>query len=366
VALQIEGAFREVLERSLQGVMVFHESGIAYVNQRMADLHGYPVDELLQMAPAELAGLVHPEDRVVTAERSRRRRTGEPVDPWVEIRIVRKDGTVRWIRSFNNAIDFDGQPAVLTTSVDITVERELAQWFGQAQRMESLGLAAAGLAHDFTNALAVITSRAELISSTLSPSEPIREHLKEIEIAAEQGIRLTQQLLRLARYAPPSRQVFDLSEAIERMARLVKSLAGERVRVVTRFGTGCFVHADPSEIEQVLMNLVVNARDAMPAGGELNIVTAQLEIDTSTAASGEGLTPGPYVLLSVGDSGSGIDERMRSRLFEAFATTKEESGGIGLVTVQRIVRGCGGRVVVDSQLGRGTTFRVYLPRVGGG
>ncbi|MBE7454113.1 MAG: response regulator [Kofleriaceae bacterium] len=244
-------------------------------------------------------------------------------------------------------------------------QRELTEAaLRQAQKMEAVGRLAGGVAHDFNNILSVILTYAELLLEELPADSHLRTELEEIQRAGERATELTRQLLSFSRHQVVQPRVLELSAVIRGMERLLRRLLGEDIELVLRLPVCANVHADPSQIEQIVMNLAVNARDAMPRGGTMTIEVADVELDEAHAARHPGTAPGPHVVLAVRDDGVGIDPAVRERMFEPFFTTKEpgKGTGLGLSTVFGIVRQSGGHLEVESYPGDGATFRVYLPR----
>jgi signal transduction histidine kinase/ActR/RegA family two-component response regulator len=242
--------------------------------------------------------------------------------------------------------------------------RESEAQLRQAQKIEAIGRLAGGVAHDFNNILTAINGYAQLMIARLDPRDPLRKNAEEIQKAGARAAGLTRQLLAFSRKQVLAPKVLDLNAVVANLEPMLRRLIGEdvefRFRPAAELGR---VHADPGQVEQVIMNLVVNARDAMEAGGTISIETASVGVDASYAQQHLPMTPGPYVMIEVSDTGCGMDELTRSRIFEPFFTTKEKGTGLGLSTVYGIVKQSGGYVWVYSEPGQGTTFKVYLPRV---
>jgi signal transduction histidine kinase len=260
-------------------------------------------------------------------------------------------------------------PAVRRAMLEVETRAENKRLEGQfigAQKMEVIGQLAAGVAHDFNNILAVIMGNNGLIVSELGPDSPLREYTEEIRQASERAAGLTQQLLIFGRKQTAQPVVLDLDDVVKDLDKMLRRLIGENIEMTIVPGkhTGR-IKADSGHVGQVLMNLVVNARDAMPSGGRLTIATNQVTLDENYTSTHPGAMPGDYVMLSVSDTGIGLTEAVKARLFQAFFTTKPlgKGTGLGLVTCQTIVQQSGGHIGVYSEVGRGTTFKVYFPRV---
>ena len=253
----------------------------------------------------------------------------------------------------------------LAHTEDVTDRRKLEEQFRQAQKMEAVGRLAGGIAHDFNNLLSVILSYSAFIIEDLSPADPMRADLEEVRRAGERAVELTQQLLAFSRQQVLQPRRMNLNQVLADVQKMLHRVLGEDIELsLVPAREVAEVFADPSQIEQVIMNLIVNARDAMPKGGRLTIETQNVEFAGVVRDGVVEHSPGPYVLMAVTDTGVGMDEATRARVFEPFFTTKGvgQGTGLGLSTVFGIVHQSGGEVVVDSEPGRGTTFRVYLPR----
>jgi two-component system, cell cycle sensor histidine kinase and response regulator CckA len=256
---------------------------------------------------------------------------------------------------------------VLGIGRDVSERIELEAQFRQAQKMEAVGRLAGGVAHDFNNLLTVIIGTAELMLADLIPGSPEYGDLEAIVGAGTRAADLTRQLLAFSRRQVLQPRILDLNVVVLDIQKLLERLLGEDVTLVAVTATDVgLVRADPGQLEQVIVNLAVNARDAMPSGGTLTISTANIEVDDAFVRNHPGVVAGPHVMLSVRDTGTGMSEAIKSRVFEPFFTTKEsgKGTGLGLSTVYGIVEQSGGHIWVDSVLGHGSTFTMCLPRVG--
>jgi two-component system, cell cycle sensor histidine kinase and response regulator CckA len=249
---------------------------------------------------------------------------------------------------------------------DDTRRKRLEEQFRQAQKMEAVGRLAGGVAHDFNNILTVINGYTDFILGSLNEKSPFMEELKEIKLAGERAAALTRQLLAFSRNQVLRPTVIDLNEVVKNIEKMLRRLIGENIELRTGLGKDLWlVEVDPGQIEQVIMNLAINARDAMRNGGKLFIETSNAEVDEAVSSQLLNFTPGRYVVLSISDTGEGMDEQTRQHLFEPFYTTKPkgEGTGLGLSTVYGIVAQSNGHINLYSEKGIGTTFKIYLPRV---
>ncbi len=309
-----------------------------------------------------LAERIHPDDRgLVMAGLEEVMRQGH-AGP-IEHRIRTGEGKIRWLSASSIAVrDHRGEVVSIVGSVqDVTERRALEARLRDAQKLESVGRLAGGIAHDFNNMLTAILGNVAF-AATVDSVDEVRPLLAEIRTAAERSAALTAQLLAFARRQMVDRKVVEPNALVKRLDALLRRLVGERIRVNVSLSAEGWVQADESQFEQVVLNLVTNARDAMPSGGSLTLETSDVVFDGAEAVPLD-LPAGRYVKLSVRDTGPGIAADLLPHLFEPFFTTREGGTGLGLATCYGIVKQSGGHITVDSVLGQGATFNVYLPRV---
>jgi two-component system cell cycle sensor histidine kinase/response regulator CckA len=328
---------------------------------------GYPSDEIGGVKN-RWRELIHPDDlERYVKEMDRVQAIGtEPLH--IEYRVRKKNGPYFTVKDEGNYILDGSEKAghLVGFITDITEQRMLEEQLRQSQKMEAVGRLAGGLAHDFNNLLTVIKGYSRMVLDDPRREEKVRANVEHIDSAAERAASLTRHLLAFSRKQVLQPKVIDLNLLIENLDKMLRRLIGEDILVVTATAeTLGSVKADPGQIEQVIMNLVVNARDAMPNGGKLTIETANVELDADYAREHEGVRPGRYIMLAVSDTGSGMDLQTQARIFEPFFTTKElgRGTGLGLSTVYGIVKQSGGHIWVYSELNRGTTFKIYFARV---
>ena len=362
-----EAKYRGLVEQSLVGVYIFQNDRIVYVNPKGADILGYPEQELLDLSWAY--GLLHEQDRPLVIDQLTRLGGSDRSNVQLTLRGVRKDGALVQAEAFCSVTEFGGQRAILATVIDISDRVKLEDQLRQAQKMEAVGRLAGGIAHDFNNLLTAIRGNAELMSHRVKKDPAMAAEVDEILHAADRAASLTRQLLAFSRKQVLQPIALDINEIVSSVSRMARRLIGTGVQLQQELSPAVAqVIADPAQIEQVLLNLIVNARDAMPTGGMITVQTANVRLGAgSPEMSQAGLSPGPFVLLAVSDSGIGMDQATQARIFEPFFTTKEtgRGTGLGLSTVYGIVRQTGGAISVVSERGRGASFRVYLPAVTG-
>ena len=332
-----------------------------FVSRRAEEKLGYPLARWLG-EDRFWRSIVHPDDRDFT-DVYFREAAARGAEHEFEYRVCAADGGVVWVRDRVRPIrSAAGEIELAGVMVDVTSRRELEERLLQSQKMEAVGQLAGGVAHDFNNLLVVIRGYTDLLLLQSTDQRAIAQ-LREISQAADRASALTGQLLAFGRRTPSVTERIDVNELLRGIEPMLRRLIGEDVGLTIHTDPSLeAVRADPRQFEQALVNLVINARDAMPMGGEIRIATSMSNVD---AASGQdlGLEPGRYVVTAVSDSGSGMTAETKARIFEPFFTTKEagKGTGLGLATVHGIVEQSGGTIVVDTQLGIGSTFFIYLP-----
>ncbi|HZE21841.1 MAG TPA: PAS domain S-box protein, partial [Desulfobaccales bacterium] len=360
--MEAEELSRNLITKSPVGIYLIQNGKFQQVNQLFFTTTGYSQDDFLDLEPLEL---VHPEDREATRENAVKMLKGLSSGPY-EYRILTRDGETKWIMERLATLQYRGERAALGYFMDITERKQLEAQFLQAQKMEAVGRLAGGVAHDFNNLLMAITGYGELMRANVVQGDPLYDYLENILKAGHQAAALTQQLLTFSRRQIVRPQKLDLKQAVLDLEPMLRRLIGEDIDLEILTGPDpAAVKADPSQLSQIIMNLVVNARDAMPRGGRLTLKTGPVDINQNHPTRFGTIPPGPYVTLLVQDTGAGMDEALQAHIFEPFFTTKEpgKGTGLGLSTVYGIVKQSGGYLDLDSQPGGGSTFIIYLPRL---
>jgi PAS domain S-box-containing protein len=362
---QAEEKYRSMFENAVEGIYQSTPEGVfTSVNPAMVRILGYESQEELTIHRMASQHYVDPN----CWEKLQATLAGKGVVAGFECEVYRKDLSKVWISENIRAIR-DGSRSVRFhegSVEDITERKSLEEQFRQAQKMEAVGTLAGGIAHDFNNLLTAIIGYSDLNLQQLKPGNPLRDDIEEIRKAGERASSLTRQLLAFSRKQILEPRVLDLNHTVSDMQKMLQRLIGEDLRLETVLDPALgSVKADPGQIEQVLMNLAVNARDAMPDGGKVTIETANVDLDEHHASTHVTVKPGPYVRLTISDTGCGMDRQTQAHMFEPFFTTKAvgQGTGLGLSTVYGIVKQSGGSIWVYSEVGKGTTFKIYLPRV---
>lgn len=359
-----EAKYRSLVEGVPVGVYRTSPDGqVLEANPALAQMLGYG-DTPSQLKVSSEDIYVDPENR--REWRDLMHRHGMVRD--FETQARRRDGSIIWLRDNARAVKDAHSQITHFEGVleDITERKGLEEQLRQSQKMEAVGRLAGGVAHDFNNLLTIITGYSELLLESSSLDDRHHAHVEEIKKAGVRAATLTRQLLAFSRSQVLTPQVLDLNGVVANMDKMLRRLIGEDVELVTILGQPLGrVKADPGQIEQVIMNLAVNARDAMPQGGKLTIETANADLDAAYARTHATVVPGPHVMLAVSDTGSGMDAQTQAHIFEPFFTTKEKGKGtgLGLATVYGIIKQSGGSIWVYSEPRRGATFKVYLPQV---
>lgn len=353
------GRYRKLTEASFDAIAVSQDGVYREVNRGFLDTFGFEHED-------EVIGRRVIDFNAPESAEEVRMHVSENIEGTYEFVGKRKDGKKIALEVTARAHAFNGKPGRIAAMRDVTEKRSLEEQFRQAQKMEAVGRLAGGVAHDFNNLLTVITGNTELLLMEMMAGDPRADDLEQIRKASHAAGGLTRQLLAFSRQQVIEPRTVALGEVVERATKLLSSLIGEDIEVAMSLSDEpCLVHIDPGQLEQVIMNLALNARDAMPMGGKLTIETAVVNLDDGGAIAHWPVSPGRFALLAVSDTGVGMDAATREHIFEPFFTTKEQGKGtgLGLSTVYGIVKQNGGSIGVYSETGMGTTFKVYLPLV---
>jgi PAS domain S-box-containing protein len=360
-----EERFRQLADNIKEALIVIDLPSFkpSYLSRVWGEIWGRSVEEA-QHNPETWFEAIHPEDRPTVRAGHSAIARGVPAAN--VFRVMRPDGSLRWVRARMFPV-FDASGVVyrmVGLVEDITDVRQTEEQLRQAQKMEAIGRLAGGIAHDFNNLLTAILGYTELVLETLGPNHASNADMLEIQAAGQSAANLTHQLLAFSRRQILQPQTIDLTDVIRRVESLLRRIIGEDVTLHLKLASPLApVTVDPGQVEQVVMNLAVNARDAMPDGGRLTIETSVIELDETYLVQHRGASAGTHVMLAVSDTGVGMDEATQKRLFEPFFTTKEpgKGTGLGLATVYGIIKQSQGSIWVYSEPGTGSTFKIYLP-----
>jgi len=357
-----EEDYHDLFDRNPHPMWVYDEKTLAFlaVSEAAIQKYGYSREEFLGMAIED----IRPPEDLPELQRALRERPADAraMSTARLFRHRKKDGALIEVDVASSWIRFRGREARLVLALDVTEKRSLEAQLLQAQKMETVGRLAGGVAHDFNNLLGVITGYGQLLRNRLDDPRLLK-YADDILKASERAAGLTQQLLAFSRKQVLQPRILDLNGVVEHMESMIRRLIGEDIQLAINLVDVAPIKADPGQLEQVLMNLVVNARDAMPQGGQLIIETATVDLDESYARRHADVLSGPYVMMAVSDTGHGMTPEVKERLFEPFFTTKEpgQGTGLGLATVHGIVRQSGGHIFAYSEPGRGSAFKIYFP-----
>ena len=343
-------------------LLIDPDSGdIVDANKSAADFYGWRLEELRKMKIHQINTL-SPEE--VYAEMQKARTLKKT---YFEFRHRCADGSIKDVKVFSSKVEIKGKEYLHSIIHDATKEKELESQLLQAQKLESIGQLAGGVAHDFNNMLNVIIGYGEMISNKLQQGDPLRENARQIVEAGRRSMALTDQLLAFSRKKILQPKVLNINESLKSIEEMLRRLIGEDIELIMSLKEDLSnVKADPGQIAQVIMNMAVNARDAMPYGGKFIIETTDITLDESYDKYQTGIMPGNYVMITIIDTGCGMNKEILTRIFEPFFTTKQKGTGLGLSTVYGIVRQSGGNITVNSEHGKGTSFRIYLPATSSG
>ncbi|HUA14423.1 MAG TPA: PAS domain S-box protein [Verrucomicrobiae bacterium] len=353
LALIVDSSQDAIIGKNLDGIVTHWNKGAEH-------MYGYSAQEMIG---SSITLLSPPEREGEIPNILKRIRAGERIEYFDTVRKTKDNRTLNVSLSVSPIHDTEGNVVGASTIArDITAQKKVEDQLRQSQKMEAVGRLAGGVAHDFNNLLGIVTACTELLSSRVDREGG--EYIDNIREAAKRGASLTRQLLAFSRKQQVQAQVLDLNERLDQVTKLLRPLMGDDVEVVLRPKAGtAIVEVDPGQLDQVVLNLAVNSRDAMPRGGRLIIETGVFDFDESFAREHPSMAAGRYVMLAISDNGVGMNEATRSRIFEPFFTTKEtgKGTGLGLATVYGIVKQSGGHIWVYSEPERGTTFKIYLP-----
>lgn len=368
-----ETRYRNLFQQSLDAIAVIHENplSIRFVNPAFIKLFGYDEAELINMSATDIWQLVFTEDHALVAEKFLGQIDHTSSSRTEEFRIVRKDGGIRWVEATNSHVEIDQmmlnqfilRDSTPKKQAEIDHEKLMAQLM-QAQKMESVGRLAGGIAHDFNNMLGIILGRVEFVEEHVAPEASLIHDIQEIKKAAQRSVDLTRQLLAFARRQTVSPKILNINDTVEGLLKMLRRLIGEDIQLVWVPAPGLWpVSIDPSQLDQILANICVNARDAIRGNGRITIETDNIVFDEAYCRDHLGYMPGEYVLLAISDDGCGMDKETLNHAFEPFFTTKPmgEGTGLGLSMVYGIIRQNNGFVNVYSEPGQGTTFKLYFP-----
>ncbi len=352
-------------EQSLTGISVIQDGRFVYANPRCAELFGYTPDEIIGM---EVEPMIAHKSLELVRHMQRRRLDEGSGSVQYTFTAHRKDGTEIEIDVFGSVIELEGKPALVGTLLDTTERERMGEQLRQAQKMDAIGQLAGGVAHDFNNILTAISAYSELLLEQMEHDSPMRRDVIEIRNAGQRATELTRQLLAFSRRQALQPQLLDVNQVLESMSHMLRRLIDERIALTLDLAKErTQVLADRGQLEQVVLNLSLNGRDAMPDGGRLTLSAGHMQFDAAQATAHAGLQPGTYTFVRVADTGEGMPPTVAARVFEPFFTTKPagQGTGLGLAVVYGIVKQSGGYIMLDTAPGQGASFTVLLPAIQG-
>ncbi|MBI5571377.1 MAG: PAS domain S-box protein [Desulfomonile tiedjei] len=360
-----EQMFRLLSEQSLMSVAILQDGVYKYTNQAMSDLCEYSAEEIAAWGPEEFLAVAHPEDRSLVMEQARMKQAGDPRQKTnYSFRIITKSGQTKWVEIYSKTIQFQDRSANLLTMIDITGRKQAEERLLQSQKMEAIGTLAGGIAHDVNNLLQIVLGHADMLLLREGMDEKSSRSMEAIRRAARNGADLVSRILTFSRKSEPEMRAINVSEEVRRVDELLRRTIPRMISLEMSLEDNLrMINGDPSQIEQILLNLAANARDAMPEGGRLVFETSNATIREEYCRTHPEVKPGKYVLLTVSDTGQGMARGILDRIFEPFFTTKQpgEGTGLGLSMVFGVVKSHGGHITCYSEAGVGSTFKIYFP-----
>ena len=362
-----EQRFRVIAEQSMLGILIFQDNRIRFVNQAVADINGYSIDEMADWTGTDFARVIHPDDIALVTEQGRKKQANDPSAlAHYCYRVFDRSGELHWIEQYSRTIEYCGRSADFVTLVDVTARKQaeeslhqLSQSMERTAKLESLGVLAAGIAHDFNNLLGGLFGHLDLARMEVDESSSVRANLDVAHKAFERAKALTGQLLTFAKGGAPVRTVGSVASTVKQCAEF--ALSGSNLKVEFDLEVDlCNADFDRNQLAQAFDNLLINAKQAMPSGGTLRVVGRNVVVDRGPTLD---LRSGRYVKLSFIDTGPGIPAAILPRIFEPFFTTKSEGSGVGLTAAYAIVKKHDGHIDVESRPGDGATFHIWLPAV---
>ncbi len=360
-----EEKYRHLIEHSNDAIYLLYDGKFEIINEKFQNMFGVSLEEA-NHPDFNFMDLVSPKSRDLIIERQKRLANGEDISPRYEFTAISKEGKEVEVETSVTYVRYKDGIASQGVLRDVTDRKTLEDQLRQAQKMEAIGKLAGGVAHDFNNLLTVINGYTNLLQGKLKPEDVGYREIRQINKAGERAATLTDQLLAFSRRQVIKPEIINLNAVVSDAEKMLKRLIGENIDLVTRLEPNLGnVKADRGQVDQILMNLIVNSRDAMPEGGKMTIETENVEMDENYVRQHVAAEPGDYVMLAVSDTGEGMDEKIRSQIFEPFFTTKNrgKGTGLGLSTVFGIIKQNGGFIYCYSEPQKGTTFKIYLPQI---